>query len=77
MQDFKTAPNVTSDVLHESYGESALEIPEFSHEVKKPYKVQRAIQAQEFGYSAPSEQTSYDGVGGMHLHGGYANGREV
>lgn len=76
MQDIKTAPNVTSNVLHESYGESSLEIPKFPDEVK-PYKVQRAIQAREFGYSAPSEQTSYDGVGGMHLHGGYANGHGV
>ncbi|KAL9118440.1 MAG: hypothetical protein Q9187_005015 [Circinaria calcarea] len=76
MQDIKAPPNLTPDVLHESYGQASLEFPESSH-VKKPYKVQRPIEAQDFGYSAPSEQTSYDGVGAMHLHGGYANGHGV
>lgn len=33
----------------------------------RPYKVQKAIEAQQFGYSAPSEQTSYGGGGGAGL----------
>lgn len=38
-----------------------------SHEISRPYKVQRPIEAQQFGYSAPSEQTTYDGPTGAHL----------
>ncbi|MCJ1229155.1 hypothetical protein MMC12_005820 [Toensbergia leucococca] len=50
------------------------DIPEFSHEITKPYKVQQTIEVQQFGYSAPSEQTTYDGAGSVHLHGAYGNG---
>ena len=32
-----------------------------SHDVARPYKVQKPIEVQQFGYSAPSEQTSYGG----------------
>ena len=32
-----------------------------SHEVSRPYKVQRPFEAGHFGYNAPSEQTTYDG----------------
>lgn len=35
-----------------------------SYDSARPYKVQRPIEAQQFGYSAPSEQTSYGGGGG-------------
>lgn len=35
-----------------------------SHDAARPYKVQKPIEAQQFGYSAPSEQTSYGGGGG-------------
>ena len=34
-----------------------------SHDLARPYKVQRPIEAQQFGYTAPSEQTSYGGGG--------------
>lgn len=35
-----------------------------SHDLARPYKVQKPIEAQQFGYSAPTEQTSYGGGGG-------------
>ena len=38
---------------------------ESSHDAARPYKVQKPIEAQQFGYSAPSEQTSYGGGGGV------------
>lgn len=34
-----------------------------SHDGARPYKVQKPIEAQQFGYAAPSEQTSYGGSG--------------
>lgn len=37
---------------------------ETSHDFARPYKVQKPIEAQQFGYSAPTEQTSYGGGGG-------------
>lgn len=37
-----------------------------SHDSARPYKVQRPFEAQQFSYSAPSEQTSYSGGGGVH-----------
>lgn len=39
---------------------------ETSHDIARPYKVQRPIEAQQFGYSAPSEQTTYAGGSGAH-----------
>lgn len=36
-----------------------------SHELARPYKVQKPIEAVQFGYVAPSEQTRYDGPGGV------------
>ena len=78
MQDVKKA------VPGENYSDGAravplLEVPEFSYEVRKPYKVQQTIEVDHFGYSAPSEQTSYDGAGAvhLHLHGGYGNGAGI
>ncbi|CAF9907282.1 MAG: hypothetical protein HETSPECPRED_007089 [Heterodermia speciosa] len=38
-----------------------------SHELARPYKVQKPIEAQQFGYQAPSEQTTYDGAGGRYF----------
>lgn len=35
-----------------------------SHELARPYKVQKPIEAGKFGYGAPSEQTRYDGPSG-------------
>ena len=35
-----------------------------SYDIARPYKVQKPIEAQQFGYSQPSEQTSYGGGGG-------------
>lgn len=49
---------------HNNYREPSLEFPEHSYENKTPYKTQRPIVAQNFGYQAPSEQTRYDGAGG-------------
>ena len=40
---------------------------ESSHDFARPYKVQKPIEAQQFGYSAPTEQTSYGGGGGSGL----------
>ena len=36
-----------------------------SHEVSRPYKVQRPFEAEHFGYRAPSEQTTYEGRAGV------------
>lgn len=36
-----------------------------SHELSRPYKIQKPIEAGQFGYVAPSEQTRYDGPGGV------------
>jgi len=35
-----------------------------SHDLQRPYKVQRPMEAGRFGYSHPEEQTSYGGGGG-------------
>jgi len=35
-----------------------------SHDLQRPYKVQKPIEAGRFGYSHPEEQTSYGGGGG-------------
>lgn len=56
-----------------TYREPSLEFPEYSHEVKKPYRVQRPMEAKGFSYTAPSEQTQYDGAGSPAM-GGYGNG---
>ena len=77
MRDIKVAPNTSSNHPNGSYEESTLEVPEYSYGVKRPYVIQRPIEAQEFGYSAPSEQTSYNGSGGTQLHGGYGNGSGI
>lgn len=38
------------------------------HDISRPYKAQRPFEAGHFGYSAPSEQTTYDGgAGGKRL----------
>lgn len=37
-----------------------------SHETLRPYSVQRPMEAQQFGYSLPSEQTTYDNPSGSH-----------
>ena len=50
-----------ADATH-GYRAPSLEFPEYSHEIKRPYRVQRPIEAQHFGYTAPSEQTRYDGA---------------
>ena len=42
------------------FREPSLEFPEYSHEVKRPYKAQRPIEVTSFGYQAPTEQTAYD-----------------
>jgi len=38
-------------------------VREPSHDGARPYKVQKPIEAQQFGYAAPVEQTSYGGSG--------------
>ncbi|MCJ1328054.1 hypothetical protein MMC10_004729 [Thelotrema lepadinum] len=48
-----------------AYREPSLEFPEYSHEVRQPYKVSRQMEASRFGYAAPSEQTSYGGGGAL------------
>lgn len=34
-----------------------------SHDMQRPYKVQKPIETGKFGYSQPEEQTSYAGGG--------------
>lgn len=43
------------------------------HDIATPYKVRHTIAAEQFGYSAPTEQTQYGGGGG-HLPERYGNG---
>lgn len=38
----------------------SVEIDQYSHQSRKQYKTHAPISAQNFGYQAPSEQTSYD-----------------
>ncbi|MCJ1404472.1 hypothetical protein MMC11_007698 [Xylographa trunciseda] len=73
---FSDSPNTPS------YREADLEIPEFSYEEKRPYRVQKPIEAGQFGYAAPTEQTSYAGAADMGDLGlmqgkGYASGGVV
>lgn len=44
-----------------------LEVPEYTHEGKGSYKAQKPIEANQFGYAAPTEQTRYDGAGDLGL----------
>ena len=59
---------LAGDFHDDADGTLGLEVPEFSHEVKKPYKVQQTIEVEHFGYSAPTEQTTYDGAGAVHMN---------
>lgn len=77
MGNSKPIPGLHPGLHSENYREPSLEFPEYSHEAKKPYKAQRPIEAQRFGYSAPSEQTAYDGYGGTQLYGAHDNRHEV
>ena len=43
-----------------------------SSDAQRPYKVQRPIEARNFGYAQPEEQTSYGGGGDL----GFEVGRE-
>ena len=45
-----------------------------SSDAQRPYKVQRPIEARNFGYAQPEDQTSYGGGGDGDL--GYESGRE-
>lgn len=47
------------DQDHDEGGARASHI--FNHELARPYKVQKPVEAGDFGYTAPSEQTRYDG----------------
>ena len=44
----------------DDFREPSLEVPEFSHEIKRPYRAQKPIEVHLFGYQAPPEQTAYD-----------------
>ena len=70
MLDVKGPTNVRSSSpfqastanLHESHpGVPEIQVREPSFDGQRPYKVQRPIEAQRFGYSQPVEQTSYAG----------------
>ena len=69
------APGIWSDNMDDQ--DHSLDYTEHSHESKKPYRVQRPIEGKDFGYSVPSEQTSYGGDEGIQLHGGYSNGHGI
>ncbi|MCJ1380096.1 hypothetical protein MMC17_003199 [Xylographa soralifera] len=76
------APNFSDNPNTPSYREPDLEFPDFSHETKQPYRVQKPIEAGQFGYAAPTEQTSYAGALDMGDLGlmqgrGYASGGVV
>ena len=71
MLDVKNPANVRSGSPFQStvnLNEHGDAVPEIhvrgpSHDSQRPYKVQRPIEAQKFGYSHPEEQTSYGGGG--------------
>ena len=50
----------------------AVNVREPSSDAQRPYKVQRPIEARNFGYAQPEEQTSYGGGGDL----GFELGRE-
>lgn len=57
----KSSQHDTVSPYSESNGGRSL-----SHETLRPYSVQRPMEAQQFGYSMPSEQTTYDNPSGSH-----------
>ena len=64
MLDVKGPSNARSTVNlneHEEVPEIYVRGP--SHDLQRPYKAQRPIEVQKFGYSHPEEQTSYGGGG--------------
>lgn len=46
-------------------GQFSRENSDYGRGAEGKYKVQKPIEASEFGYSQPSEQTRYDGGGGQ------------
>lgn len=67
MLDVKAPTNVRSSSPFHSGEDEA--VPEIhvrgpSQDIQRPYNVQRPMDTQRFGYSAPEEQTSYGGGGG-------------
>jgi hypothetical protein len=64
--DFSVQPHVGEE--NDGFGpapahrEPGIEFPEYSHEAKRPYKTQRAMEAEQFGYRVPEEQTAYEGA---------------
>ena len=46
-----------------SYREPSLEFPEYSHEARNPYKAQRQMEAERFGYEKVGADTGYAGGG--------------
>lgn len=77
MEDSKLTSGLQPGIFNDNYREPSLEFPEYSHEAKKPYKAHRPIEAQRFGYSAPSEQTAYDGPGGNQPYGAHDDRSKV
>lgn len=75
MQNMNSPTAQSTENLNESYQDR--DLPVYPHEMKKAYRPQEVIEAQHFGYRAPSEQTAYDGAGGVELHGGYGNGHGI
>ena len=82
MRDSKTSVQIFHGNQHDVFNDAGIEIPDLSHHERKPsYKAYNPIGANQFGYAAPSEQTSYDGGHGSshlpapsHQGGGYSNG---
>ncbi len=68
MLDIKAPTNLrSSSPFHDAGGENG------GHDVQRPYRTQRPIAAEEFGYAQPVEQTTYGGGGGGDL--GFESGR--
>jgi len=65
MLDVKNPANArsTGNLNEQEDGVPEIHVRGPSHDIQRPYKVQRPIEAQRFGYSHPEEQTSYGGGG--------------
>lgn len=78
MLDIKGSTNLRSSSPFDGQSEGGkvptINVRAPSSDAQRPYKVQRPIEARNFGYAQPEEQTSYGGGEDGDL--GYESGRE-
>jgi len=66
-EDFSSEDHAHEPGLSRGFREPSLEIPDYAHDQRQPYKPQLEVQAERFGYSVPQEQTTYEGAGARAL----------